>query len=110
MNQLNPHEERGTPMLTKERVFEIVSKADEGDRASRIFDGVIMSLIGFSIVAIILESFASIAQRYQLAFRIFEYISVSVFTLEYILRIWTADFVYPNAPHPKLKYITSLNP
>ena len=36
-------------MLTKERVFEIVSKADEGDRASRLFDSVIMSLIGLSI-------------------------------------------------------------
>ena len=73
-------------MLTKERVFEIVSKADEGDRASRLFDSVIMSLIGLSIASIILKSFASMAQRYQLAFRIFEYIYVSVFTLEYFLR------------------------
>ena len=80
-------------MLAKERVFEIVSKADEGDRASRLFDGIIMALIGLSIVSIILESFASIAQQYQLAFRIFEYISVSVFTLEYVLRIWTADYL-----------------
>lgn len=94
-------------MLTKERVFEIVSKADEGDRASRLFDGIIMVLIGLSIVSIILESFASIAQQYQLAFRIFEYISVSVFTLEYVLRIWTADYLYPHERHPKLKYITS---
>ena len=94
-------------MLTKERVFEIVSKADEGDRASRLFDGVIMSLIGLSIVSIILESFASVAQRYQLAFRVFEYISISVFTLEYILRIFTADCLYPHERHPKIKYITS---
>ena len=93
--------------MTKERVFEIISKADEGDRASRIFDGLIMALIGLSIVSIVLESYADLAQKYQLLFRIFETVTVVVFTAEYALRIWTADLLYPDAKHPRLRYITS---
>ena len=33
--------------------------------------------------------------------------TVIVFTIEYILRIWTADLLYPNEKHPRLKYIFS---
>ena len=53
-------------MLTKQRIFEIINKADEGDKASRLFDGIIMSLICLSIVSIVLESFSSLAQNYRL--------------------------------------------
>lgn len=91
----------------RKRIFEIVSKADEGDRASKIFDGCIMALIALSIVSIVLESFQDIASRYAVAFRVFEYISVAVFTMEYLLRIWTADYLYPEAKYPRLRYIRS---
>ncbi|MBR3017718.1 MAG: ion transporter [Clostridia bacterium] len=94
-------------MITKQRIFEIISKADEGDKASRIFDGMIMALICLSIISIVLESFSSLALKYRLVFRIFEGISVTVFTVEYICRIWTADLLYPNEKHPRLKYIAS---
>ncbi len=93
--------------MLKKRVFEIISKADEGDRLSRLFDGTIMSLILLSIIAIILESFEGIARNCGLAFRIFEHITIVVFTVEYILRIWTADLLYPEAKHPRLRYIRS---
>ena len=36
----------------KKRVFEIISKADEGDTASKIFDGFIMALISLSRYAL----------------------------------------------------------
>ena len=94
-------------MLTKQRIFEIINKADEGDKASRLFDGIIMSLICLSIVSIVLESFSSLARNYRLLFRIFEGVSVAIFTIEYICRIWTADLLYPNEKHPRLKYVTS---
>ncbi len=93
--------------MSKARVFEIISKADEGDRASRIFDGVIMSLIVLSIVSIVLESFREIAEAWQPAFRAFEFVTVAVFTVEYALRIWTADLLYPDAKHPRLRYMRS---
>lgn len=91
----------------KQRMFEIVSKADEGDRASRIFDRCIMGLIALSILSIILESFSELDARYHSVFQLFETVTVAVFTLEYLLRIWTADLLYPGAKHPRLKYIVS---
>ena len=93
--------------MLKKRVFEVISKAESGDRLSHIFDGTIMSLIILSVVSIVLESYESIAARYIVVFRVFEDITVFVFTVEYLLRIWTADLLYPEAKHPYFKYIRS---
>ena len=91
----------------KERVFKIISKAEDGDRVSVIFDWTIMALIALSIISIILEPFASIYDKYHPVFQVFEVITVVVFTIEYLLRIWTADLLFPEAKHPRLKYIFS---
>ena len=93
--------------LFKLRVFEIISKADEGDRLSRAFDTFIMILIGLSVVSIVLESFPQIAVRYYRLLDGFETFTVIVFTIEYLLRIWTADMLYKKSKHPYLKYIFS---
>lgn len=97
----------GNVKAIKKRVFEIISKAENGDRASKIFDWSIMILIALSIISIILESFASIYDKYHPVFQVFEIITVVVFTIEYLLRIWTADLLFPEAKHPHLKYIFS---
>ena len=38
----------------KQRTFEIISRADQGDLASKIFDDAIMALIFLSILSIVL--------------------------------------------------------
>ena len=91
----------------KNRVFEIIGKAEDGDRISKIVDWSIMALIALSILSIILESFQSLYLKYYSSFRLFEIITVMVFTVEYLLRIWTADLLYPESKHPYLKYIFS---
>lgn len=97
----------GSVKKIKKRVFEIISKAEDGDQASKIFDWSIMILIALSIISIILESFASIYDKYHPVFQTFEVITVVVFTIEYLLRIWTADLLFPEAKHPHLKYVFS---
>ena len=57
---------------------------------------------------IILESFKSLRDQYGLVFETFEVFTVGVFSIEYLLRIWTADLLYPNAKHPHLKCIFSV--
>ena len=91
----------------KKRVFEIINKAENGDLASAIFDWAIMGLIALSILSIILESFQEIHAEWHSTLQTFETITVVVFTIEYILRIWTADLLYPDEKHPRLKYIVS---
>lgn len=94
-------------MTMKRRVFQILNKSNDNDRARQAFEITIITLIVASVVSIILQSFASLAMRYQSAFDTFEVFTVVVFTLEYALRIWTADMLYPQARHPRLKYMLS---
>ena len=91
----------------KKRIFEIISRAEDGDHVSAVFDWTIMALIILSIVTIILDSFQSLHVKYYALFQVLEVVTVIVFTIEYILRIWTADLLYPEAKHPRLKYIFS---
>ncbi len=91
----------------KTRVFDIISKDDGSDWASRSFDLLIIALILLSITSIVLESFDSLAVKYRTVFRAFELFSVVVFTVEYLARIWTADLMYPEAHYPHLRYIFS---
>ena len=71
------------------RLYQIMEKGTEEDRASRIFDGVIMALIAANVVMVILETVPSLYHRYEAAFRWFEVFSVAIFTAEYVLRLWT---------------------
>ncbi len=83
----------------KRRAHQIVNSPEDGSRASRLFDQTIFTLIGFTSLAIVLETIAPIAEVAQGAFEVFEVITVAVFSVEYILRVWscTED---PEYAHP----------
>ena len=91
----------------KRRIFEIISRAENGDQMSRIFDVSIMALIILSILSIILQSFETLATRYESVFYYSEAFTVVVFSIEYLLRIWTADLLFPEEKHPRLRYALS---
>ncbi len=78
----------------KNRIFQIIEKATEDDKASKKFDIFIMTLIILNTIAIVLESFNSLSEKYSLYFTVFEVISVIIFTIEYLLRVWTSDLLY----------------
>lgn len=92
----------------KKRIFEIVSVADEGDKVSRVFDITIIVLIIINVATIIISTF-DISEAMHLAFGYIEIVSVIIFTIEYVVRIWTADFFYPELKPTKArtKYIFS---
>ncbi len=83
----------------RHRVWRVVEAAGPGDRASRIFDGVIISLILCNVFAVILDSIASVHRAMGTGLGRFETVSVAVFTVEYVLRMWScvAD---PRYAHP----------
>ena len=73
----------------KERIFEIIEKGKDGDIASKIFDDFIIGLICINVFSIFLETF-SIEKEVSAVFKWIEIISVIIFTIEYLLRLWTA--------------------
>ncbi|MEL6638675.1 MAG: ion transporter [Bacteroidota bacterium] len=97
-------------MSRKQRIFELIdaNRAKENSWAQWI-DFLIMSLIVLSVLGIILESFAGVQQQLGGVLRGFEIFTILVFTLEYLLRIWTADLKFPHlSPHlARIKFVTS---
>ncbi len=78
----------------KKRIFKIIEKAEDGDVSSKIFDNAILVLIVMTVISIILESFDSLSNSYSNVFFVFEVFTVTIFTIEYLLRVWTADLKY----------------
>lgn len=86
-------------MEIRKRVWEIVEIAKPGDVVSKYFDIFILALIFLNVLAVILESVESLERRFHLAFEIFEFFSVAVFSLEYIARVWSC-VVLPKYANP----------
>ena len=70
------------------RTYELLSTGRDGDRASRIVDLILIVLISASVIAVVLESISAIEIRYSSAFYWFEIVTVAVFSVEYLLRVW----------------------
>ncbi len=85
---------KGTNM-TKRRIFEVIEKAENGDKESLFFDKFIILLIIVNVISIVLESFESVSATYADVFLVVEVISVVIFSLEYLARIFTANLLYP---------------
>jgi len=92
---------------TKKRIYEILEVAAPGDSQSRIFDIFIITLIFLNIVAVVLETVHILSVQYKGFFRSFEVFSVIVFTMEYILRLWscTINPKYRNPILGRLKFM-----
>lgn len=91
----------------KKRLYEILEIAATGDRISKLFDIFIMSLITLNVIAVILATVERLNLQYQYFFRIFEIFSVTIFTIEYLLRLWTCTINknYRNSFTGRIKYI-----
>ena len=78
-------------MLKKEnkRTWEIVEVAQRGDTASRAFDISILTLIALNVVAVIIGSVRAVQTRFGTFLDAFELVSVLVFTIEYLVRLWS---------------------
>lgn len=98
-------------MITnRKRLFDIIQIGQREDIPSRMFDLFITVVIFTNIFAMFLETFDILAPFFPL-FKWLEYITLAVFCVEYMLRIWTADFLYPTLDDRKarLRFLTSFD-
>ena len=80
--------------LTRRRIFDIIQLGNVSDLPSRAFDYFLVGVILANILALFLETFDSLS-RWDGLFSAVEIGSVAIFCVEYALRIWTADYLYP---------------
>ena len=92
----------------KKRVFEIIQIGTRVDLLSTAFDIIISFVIILSIVVTFLHTFDSLSS-YRPIFTVIEEITTVIFIIEYVLRVWTSDLLYPKYKIPKcnLRYIVS---
>jgi len=76
----------------KTAVYALLEGVPRKSVAQRVFDVVLISLILGNVLAVILDTVQPIHERYEALLFGFELVSVSVFTLELLLRFWISNF------------------
>ncbi len=79
----------------KKRVFEIIQIGNQADIPSLIFDVFIVCVILLNIAVTFCQTFTQLA-RFGVLMQVVELVTISIFTVEYILRLWTAQYLYPD--------------
>ncbi len=84
----------------RKRIFEIIQIGNRSDIPSLLFDIFISIMIVFSVVSTFMLTFSELEDLHSTLYTI-ELVTIIVFVIEYILRILTADFLYPNKTNGK---------
>ena len=94
----------------KKRIYDIIQIGNNEDWVSRSFDVLLIVMILANLFIAIFSTFAVSEPYHRLLTRI-ELVTVVAFTVEYALRVWTAEYLYP-AVRPAVavwRYMTSFN-
>jgi voltage-gated potassium channel len=98
-------------MSPRRRLFAILEEGDDRRGAGRVCDIFLIALISANAAAVILESVPEIALSQATGFRVFEAVSVAIFTVEYVLRVWAAPenpaWSVRGARYARLRHIIS---
>ena len=90
----------------KEKAFEIIESGKT--HLSKIINITIVILIFLTLITVVASTF-DISNSLRIIFSKFEIFSTIIFTVEYILRVWTSDLLYPELSpiRARIKYIFS---
>ena len=90
----------------KENAFEIIESGKTP--LSKIINITIVILIFLTLITVVASTF-DISNSLRIIFSKFEIFSTIIFTVEYILRVWTSDLLYPELSpiRARIKYIFS---
>lgn len=78
----------------KRRTFEIIQIGKDHDVASIAFDFFIATVIFINLFVTLFETFDESQPYFHILTRI-EFTTMVIFALEYVLRVWTAEYLYP---------------
>ena len=92
----------------KKKIFTIIQIGSNYDIPSRIFDYFIVSVIFLNLFTTLFATFEE-SKPYTDIIYIVEWVTIIIFLIEYILRVWTADLLYPKLSPQKarIKFVSS---
>ncbi len=79
----------------KKQIYNIIQIGNKEDRPSKVFDYVIVISIIINLAVTLMATFNELEPLYGL-FAVLEWITAVIFTVEYVLRVWTADMIFPD--------------
>jgi len=90
--QANPHgyPNRDGPSTLRQRTHEILDISMPHDKVGRFIDAVLIALIALNVAAVIFETLPDLDQGWLDFFYWFEVFSIVIFSIEYVLRVWSA--------------------
>ena len=92
---------------TKQKVHILLHPELGESKADKFVNIFIISLIVLNVLAVMIETIEPIHNKYKVYFEWFDRISVYIFTIEYVLRVWscTHDPRYKGSIKGRIKYI-----
>jgi len=93
----------------RKTLYQKLDPDEKSDWMSKYLDLFLIALIAINVAAVILETVGSIEARFRDAFWVIEIVSVAVFSIEYLVRVWVSveDPRYQDSAHPRLSYMLS---
>ena len=94
----------------KRRTFEVIQIGKDQDTLSIAFDFFIAVVIVVNLFVTLIETF-SFTDPYMDSLKVIDSITMAIFGVEYTLRVWTAEYLYPKKSPlgAKLTYVRSFN-
>lgn len=96
-------------MSFKSNIYHLLDEERGNQKGDVLVHYFISGLIIVNVFTLFLESYEDINDQYGDLFKAIEFFSITIFSLEYLLRLWVADYAFPKAGPIKsrLKYIFS---
>lgn len=85
-------------------LFDLLETGRGNNKASKVVDVLIMSLVILAVLTVIAESVASLRALYGEIFIYFEVFFLTFFCVEYFLRLWCSPLRYPELPPSKARF------
>lgn len=99
--------QKGSYSYIRKHIWKIIEPDKYGNKSSRIFDLILLGMIGLNVISVTIESLPSLSTNVENYLRSSEIVFLIFFSLEYVIRLW-ACVEEPDLNHPiigRLKFM-----
>jgi voltage-gated potassium channel len=95
----------------KRKIYNVLDSSDHHSHLSRLVNSLLIILISLNVIAVSLETVNTIYEKYNVLFYNFEIFSITIFSIEYILRVWaiTSENRYKHPFTGRIKFVFTFN-
>lgn len=94
----------------KKHVYTLLHPAEGNTKWDKLINTFLITLIILNVIAVMVETIESVHLAYKHFFKVFDAVSVIIFSIEYVLRVWSANHEdrYKHRIKGRLKYVISV--